>query len=633
MVERSRRWPREPQCFGAVVKQALIVGLLLAGCGGGDPKEFGLNVRVDAHALSTSDLNRIVSAHLSVGGDEPYEKTFDVAAAARSGEVRFRYVPGVKTGRITLAVNALDSEQAIIASGVSDPVDITTGAVAVVIRLGAAVPDMAGAGGDDGGEPGDMAHIVKGQGAACTANNECGTAGGCVDGYCCDVACTGSCVACNLPSKEGTCSPIPASATPAPGHAACGPDAKSTCQRDGSCDGGGACRKWALGTVCQAGTCNAGTNQATSDSTCNGSGTCTPGTTITCAPYVCKDATICWPTCTGNTQCSSGNFCNGNSCGKKAIGSICGSAADCQNGTDGNAHCVDGVCCDTACTGTCQYCALSATKGTCSLAPTTTDPRSVCPAGTGGNAICSPGGCTGTTMACRVAAVNTACSASCANNTAATTTCNATGSCAQTGGSAACGAYACVVGGGGTQATCNSSCATDGECNQPVYACNTTTQQCALALGKTCTAGNQCASGSCAPEGMCCTRACTGACESCSAQGVCNFVSGTPVAPRAPCNSDPSYPVCNGTCAGGSASCSYPTTAGCQPSVCGVASGSTIYIETDYACSGGACMAAQKGCGHYVCNGSQCYGAPCTSNAQCTLGYMCSFNGSFKACL
>ena len=46
---------------------------------------------------------------------------------------------------------------------------------------------------------------------------------------------------------------------PAAGHPTCGPDAKSTCMRDGTCDGAGACRLWAAGTVCGQSTCDSGT--------------------------------------------------------------------------------------------------------------------------------------------------------------------------------------------------------------------------------------------------------------------------------------------------------------------------------------------------------------------------------------
>jgi len=419
------------------VRALVLATALLAGCGGGTPTSFGLNVTLDAHGVASGDLGRITTARLTVSGVEQYTKSFDISSPIKSGEVRFRYIPRAQSGAVTLALDAVDASGDVVASGVSDAVDLVAGkALAVRIVLGTTAADMAGIdGGGDGGS-GDMSQILKTQGAKCTGSSECATAGGCVDGYCCDVACTDGCKACNVSGKEGICSPLAVGADPAPGHAGCGPDAQSTCQRDGKCDGAGKCRLWQLGTVCNPGTCNAGTNMVTSDGTCDGNGTCGLGTTITCAPYICMDAKVCYQTCSGNAQCSSGNVCTGTSCGKKPLGSTCTSSTECQNGTDSNPHCVDGVCCDTGCTGTCQYCALSASKGTCSLVPNGQDPRSVCPAGA--NTICRPGGCTGTTMACIIASQGTVCAAACSGSTPQTISCDASGNCNQTTNGTAC---------------------------------------------------------------------------------------------------------------------------------------------------------------------------------------------------
>lgn len=74
----------------------------------------------------------------------------------------------------------------------------------------------------------------KGQGAACNLATDCkgagtcavcGSAGGCVDGYCCSAPCSGACQACNLPGKLGVCSTSPAG-TPGRG-----------CSSNQTCDG------------------------------------------------------------------------------------------------------------------------------------------------------------------------------------------------------------------------------------------------------------------------------------------------------------------------------------------------------------------------------------------------------------
>jgi hypothetical protein len=182
-------------------------------------------------------------------------------------------------------------------------------------------------------------------------------------------------------------------------------------------------------------------------------------------------------------------------------------------------------------------------------------------------------------------------------------------------------------------ASCNNTCAGDGDCNQPNYGCNTGTSKCALVLGKSCVSGTDCASGSCAPEGICCTTACTGQCEACNAAGTCSLVSGSPRSPRAACTSDPSHTVCNGSCSGSSASCSYPTsscgTQTCNPVIVGGLT--TGYAEYSYACQSGTCMTTMTSCGNYNCNHGAFCGAPCSTTSECFMG-TCHFNGTGNAC-
>jgi hypothetical protein len=81
-------------------------------------------------------------------------------------------------------------------------------------------------------------------GAACDSAVQC-ESGACVDGVCCQTACSGTCQACNLPGTEGVCTPVPAG-EPRPG----------TCER---CDGDGGCE---LPWPEDAGTPDAGTPDA-----------------------------------------------------------------------------------------------------------------------------------------------------------------------------------------------------------------------------------------------------------------------------------------------------------------------------------------------------------------------------------
>jgi MYXO-CTERM domain-containing protein len=91
-------------------------------------------------------------------------------------------------------------------------------------------------------------------GQACTASAPCAS-GFCVDGVCCDTACTGKCMACNVPGRVGQCSPSLSGTDPSND---CG-TGSDVCRS--SCDGAGACA-YPWGASC--GECKS----------CNGSGTC-----------------------------------------------------------------------------------------------------------------------------------------------------------------------------------------------------------------------------------------------------------------------------------------------------------------------------------------------------------------------
>ncbi len=96
--------------------------------------------------------------------------------------------------------------------------------------------------------------------------------GGCVsgttcspDGVCCDTACTGSCVACDIAGHQGTCTNLSAGATPHSDHTACG--GTGTCA--GSCGSNGTCSFPT--SACGSATCSS-TTAVTAAGTCsNGS--------------------------------------------------------------------------------------------------------------------------------------------------------------------------------------------------------------------------------------------------------------------------------------------------------------------------------------------------------------------------
>jgi hypothetical protein len=112
-------------------------------------------------------------------------------------------------------------------------------------------------------------------GSNCDGPADCVT-GFCVDGVCCNSACTGvceSCVEAETGDPNGVCAPI------------------------------------APGTQCAPGSCVSGT--ATAPSTCDANGTCVPGLMTSCNPYVCDAGTMtCKTMCASNADCAAPATCN-----------------------------------------------------------------------------------------------------------------------------------------------------------------------------------------------------------------------------------------------------------------------------------------------------------------------------------
>ncbi len=393
----------------------MFAALLLAGCKSPDPPGgFGVNLTIKADALSSTVRDQIVSLKLLVRGEiTPYEREIpDVATAVGSGELRLRYIPGMTTGQLGFRVLALDAGKQAVASSEAEVTVTLTGVQSVSATLTLVAGDLP-----------DMSVIPKKkQGASCGPLDQCETPGGCVDGVCCNETCGDPCKACNVSGREGVCSPVANGMTPA--HGNCGPDAVSGCQRDGKCNGSGACRLHPLGTVCRPSTCASG--MFTPNSTCDGNGLCRNLPSIVCDPFTCKDASVCRDTCANSGECKPPNTCSiNNSCGTKPDGSSCSDGSQCTS-----TFCADGVCCNNACTGACKTCSL-VTPGTCSNVPAGQDPDVDCPAGAGSNAVCSPGACNGA-GACNQAVAGTACAAACVSGAPSNTVCDAAGACATT---------------------------------------------------------------------------------------------------------------------------------------------------------------------------------------------------------
>ncbi|MFH2008092.1 MAG: hypothetical protein ABI333_16035 [bacterium] len=158
------------------------------------------------------------------------------------------------------------------------------------------------------------------QGQTCVAGTDC-VSGNCPagDGVCCNLPCSGPCVACTAAKTggtDGTCNPVTGGADP-----------DNDCTGADVCNGFGVCR--------------------CTDGLVNGSETDTD-----CGGGVC-------PACAGGQHCNA--------------------PSDCANGI---CPADDGVCCDAACNATCESCLGANTggaDGTCDFVTVNTDPDAECP--------------------------------------------------------------------------------------------------------------------------------------------------------------------------------------------------------------------------------------------------------------
>ncbi|MFI5298516.1 MAG: hypothetical protein ACHREM_10500 [Polyangiales bacterium] len=474
-----------------------------------------------------------------------------------------------------LGVVAVDpTEVAIDASGyVTDPLNFPGKGFVIIETLGSSQPNT------------------------CGATNACPT-GFCVDGQCCDTACTRDCQACDVVGHEGTCTNVAGNphGTRLCGTAECGtltclgssPDCQVQLVPPATCD------PMVCGLIDLGG------------GTCQSDGHCA----LPCEPYgmVCKPGgTFTCRTVCGT--CSTGYVCNAASHKCEALapdGTACPTTPNCLSG-----NCADGVCCDRPCTGPCESCSLPGSIGTCTTvlgapAPGHPDPAidvqciGVCD-GIDPHSLVYPGPSTVCAAAKCVAGVGYDVSA-----------CDFHGAC--THASHPCTPYVCG------SVACKTSCAGDADCISADY--------CAVPKcvpkktdGQTCGGGHECVSGLCV-DGVCCDTACNGQCEACNnagSVGTCSGVNGAPVGGRIACASDGS--ACGGKCISTLRSaCFYAGSAvECRTPSC---TGATLNQAAF--CNGtGSCPASTPiGCVPFACNGASC-ASHCAKNGDCAGGFVC----------
>ncbi len=453
-----------------------------------------------------------------------------------------------------------------------------------------------------------------GNGSTCSANADC-FSGFCVDGKCCNTACVGTCVACSAALKglgaDGVCDNIGVGLDP---NIECGFQAAATCGTTGVCSGAGACQFYSNSTVCVAGSCNG--SLATKPDLCSGNGVCVDAGTQQCAPFACS-AGVCSVSCASDAQCAAGNYCSAPNClPKKVTGTPCSTASQCQSGS-----CADGVCCATACTGTCTACSAAKTgaaDGTCAVIPGGQDPDNECndqgAPSCGQTGVCDGGG------ACELYWNDVACGPpSCVGTVLQyADQCNGIGNCLD-GGSQQCAPYACNLAG------CLVTCAGDLDCAPSSYC---VAPSCVLkkSNGSACGGAGQCESGACV-DGVCCDSACNGKCVACTAVKKGGGVDGAcgPIAPGTDPDSEcPSNPpaTCAGTgsCDGVGACQLFAQGAECGAATCN----GTVLSMTDMCNGSGTCVdGGSIDCAPFACDVTGCLEV-CFDDAQCAQAAYCS---------
>jgi hypothetical protein len=251
-----------------------------------------------------------------------------------------------------------------------------------------------------------------------------------------------------------------------------------------------------VGAPCGVASCvtsASGTTTFTPGGTCNSSAACSVGASAPCANgRSCASSSACSTTCSGATGCATGYVCSGTTCvAKKGPGGSCTSTADCTMG-----FCADGVCCNRACTGSCEACGST---GTC--ANVTGAPHAGHPACTGtGSCV---GSCNGQGASCTFPGSGTQCRpATCTLGVATVSaSCNGAGSC-PAASTQTCSPYVC----GAT--SCANPCKSNADCIGTNF-CTGGICQPKKANGSVCSAQPEC-SGFCGgAPGRCCAAPCT----------------------------------------------------------------------------------------------------------------------------
>lgn len=301
-----------------VLPLVLCAELLAAGCGGSPGKE---DAGTDAGEDTGADAG--LDAGSDPGADQGTDRVTDRGRGALEGNVFLQNRTDHSGASVAVDGTGLQEETGITGRWRIDGVPPGIHAITAIhqgyepVRIeGIEVTD---------GQTTTVADIHL-ELARCTSDNAAAVCGPtpCVDGYCCDEPCSGTCEACDLPDHEGTCSYLAAGTDPddecglcrvCDGAGSCvavaaGEDPEHeceewpswTCGRTGDCDGDGTCALFEPDTECD------DEQYCTAGDHCDGAGSCVPGLDSPCtASETCweSDDTCCADE--GATACGSGN--------------------------------------------------------------------------------------------------------------------------------------------------------------------------------------------------------------------------------------------------------------------------------------------------------------------------------------
>lgn len=442
---------------------------------------------------------------------------------------------------------------------------------------------MVDAGGATGGGGGGDATGGGGVGTGGGSTTGGGSGGGGAQ-VCNASTCTGCCDengACRGGDENAACGQTGAACADCGAGARC---SASICQplkaTGDSCNAGGDCSSsFCVSNVC----CNSACTGACQRCDATGTeGTCSAlpeATNVTaCGAYACDGISgECPTTCTTSRQCATGHYCSNGSCQPlKDKGAACTASVQCTTG-----FCADGVCCDSACSGSCDRCNQMGTAGTCSPAASD-DP---------GSPACGTVTCNGTLVDCPIL-----CTSGCPMGTYCS------------------GTYCSAVKADGVACTaanqCGSGFCADGVCCNS--ACGGACDSCSAANGAS-------ADGVCTLLGA--SRVCRNATSTCDREERCTGAS-----PDCPSNGFVDAGV-------GCGSTTYTAWSACDAGASCATTGVQTRTRTDLACNGGnATCTPNTATETQACNrpseGARCGTTTYSAYTACSYAAACSTTGS-----